>query len=87
MTTVGAAAAKTGTNDVSGGRRWCPNLSTSFFYSCFSNMPQLLPPRLKMEFGLVHAMQSNGPHYKSSKRYQEIVKRNDKRNIKNQQRR
>jgi hypothetical protein len=36
MTTVGAAATKTGTNDVSGGRRWCPNLSTSFFFFVFS---------------------------------------------------
>jgi hypothetical protein len=29
-------------------------------------MPHLLLPRLKMRFGLVHAMQSNGPHYKST---------------------
>jgi hypothetical protein len=64
MTTVGGVVPKTGTNDVSGRRRWCPNLSTSFFSSCFYNMPHLLLLRLKMGFGLVHAMQSNGPHYK-----------------------
>jgi hypothetical protein len=29
-------------------------------------MPHLLLPRLKMGFGLVHAMRSNGPHYKST---------------------
>jgi hypothetical protein len=63
MPTVGAAATKTGTNDLSGGRRWCPNLSTS---SWLYNMPHLLLPRLKMGFGLVYAMGSNGPHYKLS---------------------
>jgi hypothetical protein len=35
MTTVGGAAPKTGTNDVSGGHRWCSNLSTSFFFFMF----------------------------------------------------
>jgi hypothetical protein len=35
MTTVGAAAMKTGTNDISGRCRWCPNLSTSFFFFVF----------------------------------------------------
>jgi hypothetical protein len=52
MTTVGVgvAAMKTGTNDVSGRCRWCPNLSTSFFFFVFYNMPHLLLPRLKMGF-------------------------------------
>jgi hypothetical protein len=35
MTTVGVAAMKTGTNDISGRHYWCPNLSTSFFFFMF----------------------------------------------------
>jgi hypothetical protein len=51
-TTVGVVVTKTGTNDISGRRRWCPNLGTSFFSWCFYNMPHLLLPRLKMGFAI-----------------------------------
>jgi hypothetical protein len=35
MTTVGAAAMKRGTNEISGRHRWCPNLSTFSFFQVF----------------------------------------------------
>jgi hypothetical protein len=35
MTTVRVAATKMGTNDISDGHHWCPNLSTSFFFFVF----------------------------------------------------